>query len=118
MAPHDLLARLVALFPDYAVYWDDPGNCFRDEDGSFTLHGAFSGFSSYFGDNYERFSKDRLAALADFLGECMSEPDSNLRDAATTCFLENVSCERFSKEFEGYLCGEPLKFYANWNHPN
>jgi hypothetical protein len=117
MAPPELLARLIALFPDFASHWDDAGNCFRDDDGSFTLHGAFTEFSTYFRDNYEQFSKDRLSALADFLDECMTEPDSVLDNAAATCFLENVSCERFSKEFEGYLRGEPLKFYAYWNNP-
>ncbi len=114
MSPQEVLVRLIELFPDFAACWNDPDNCFREDDGAFTYCGAFAEFSSYFRDGYEQFSEDKIAALGKLLSECMSVPDSELDTAAATCFLENVTFERFSPEFEKYLCGEPLAFYKRW----
>jgi hypothetical protein len=113
--PRALLDRLVALFPEFAAYWDSPGNCFRDDDGSFTLHGAFAQFSFFFDECYEWLPADRVAALAAFLTECLASPHSDLDNAAVTCFLENVAGERFHHDFRRYLSGEPLKFYSQWD---
>ena len=50
MTPEALLDRLTALFPDFRAHWGDPGNCFRDDDGSYTLHGVFAEFTSFYRD--------------------------------------------------------------------
>jgi len=34
MTAHSILERLVTLVPDFAVCWNDPGNCFREDDGA------------------------------------------------------------------------------------
>jgi hypothetical protein len=117
MSPQELLDRLVLLFPEFAACWDGPGNYFRDDDRTFTPHGAFAVFSHFFKERYEHLPKDRIAALADFLSECMADPHSDLDNAAATCFLENVAGERFSGEFRGYLRGEPLAYYSQWDRP-
>src|SRR5688500_10144342 len=43
-----ILEQLVALFPGFRGHWDNPGNCFREDDGSFTSQGVFAEFSGYF----------------------------------------------------------------------
>ena len=115
MPPEELLARLVALFPDFAAHWDDPENDAHEPDGSFTLHDAFAEFSVYFSEQYEALAPERLQALSWLLLECMADPDSDLDEAAATGFLENVAGERFHSDFERYLIGRPLEFYAQWS---
>jgi len=115
MPPDELLARLVRLFPDFGEHWEGPDNEERDEDGSFTLHGAFAEFSVYFSERYEELPAERLQGLSWLLLECMAEPDSDLDEAAASGFLENVAAERFHEDFERYLIGRPLEFYAQWS---
>lgn len=52
--------------------------------------------------------------LAAFVVECMSSSDKELGNAAATCFLENLTHERFSKDFENYLAGDALDFYRRF----
>src|SRR3954465_3940020 len=88
MTPRALLDRLMALFPDFREYWDDPGNCFRDDDGSFTLHGVFAEFTRFFRERHAALPVDRIAALGAFVSECMvPADDSPLDNAAATCFV-------------------------------
>lgn len=115
MPPDELLARLVGLFPEFAAHWDDPDNEAREDDGSFTLHGAFAEFSLFFSERYEELAPERVQGLAWLLLECMVEPDSELDEAAATGFLENVAAERFHADFERYLLGRPLDFYMQWS---
>jgi hypothetical protein len=64
MAPDELLARLIRLFPDFGDHWDGPDNDEREPDGSFTLRGAFTEFSLYFSEHYEELSPQRLQGLS------------------------------------------------------
>jgi len=114
-SPQATLDRLVEIFPDFATYWRDPENVFRNDDGSFTYCGAFSEFSHYFRDRYEELHPDFVATLGVFISECVASSSNELADAAATCFLENVSGERFSREFECHLTGSALQFYQAWN---
>ena len=91
MTPEELLGRLVRLFPDFAE------------------------FSQYFREHYEELPAERVQGLAWLLLECMADPESDLDDAATSGFLENVAAERFHDDFERYLIGRPLEFYAQWS---
>jgi hypothetical protein len=115
MTPQALLDRLVGLFPEFAEHWDDPDNDAREPDGSFTLGGTFEEFSQYFREHYEELPALRVQGLAWLLLECMADPDSDLDDAASSGFLENVAAERFHEDFERYLTGRPLEFYAQWS---
>ena len=115
MTPEALRDRLVRLFPDFAEAWEEADNEAVDEDGSFSLEGAFAEFSRYFCEHYEELPAPRVQGLAWLLLECMAEPDSDLDDAATSGFLENVAAERFHEDFERYLIGRPLEYYAQWS---
>ena len=42
MTPEELVGSLTGLFPDFAVHWQAADNPAREEDGSFTLCGAFA----------------------------------------------------------------------------
>ena len=114
MTPDELVGRLVGLFPDFAAHWEASDNPSRQDDGSSTLCGAFAEFSQYFTESYEELPAERLQALGWVLAECMAESDSELAEAAEECFLENVAAERFHADFERFLIGRPLEFYAQW----
>jgi hypothetical protein len=115
MTPEELVGSLTGLFPDFAAYWEAADNLNREDDGSFTLGGVFAEFSDYFRDGYEGFAAERLQALGWLLAECMAEPDSELAEVTAECFLENVAAERFHADFERFLIGRPLEFYAQWD---
>jgi len=115
MTPETLLDRLVGLFPDFAEHWAEPENEAVDEDGSFSLEDTFAEFSEFFREHYEELPSERVQGLAWLLLECMADPDSDLDDAATSGFLENVAAERFHDDFERYLIGRPLEYYAQWS---
>jgi hypothetical protein len=115
MSPDELLAQLIGLFPEFGEYWEGPDNDARDEDGAFTAHGVFGELSAWFSERYESLPPERIQGLAWVLLECMADPDSELDDAAGSSFLENVAAERFHRDFERYLIGRPLEFYAQWD---
>jgi hypothetical protein len=110
MTPQALLERLVTLFPDFRAYWDDPGNCFRD-DGSFTLHGVFAEFTGFFRERHAVLPADRVAALGAFVSECMAPFDSPLDNAAATCFVENISGEPCERELSPHLVREARRYW-------
>src|SRR5580704_7599752 len=111
MTAEAILDRLVSLFPDFAAAWDNTHNYFRDDDGSFTRCGVFAVFSHYFRDCYEQFSPAQVSGVGWFVTECVASPDTELGDAAATCFLENVAGDRFSRDFRRHLSDEALRFY-------
>jgi len=117
MTPQAILERLVALFPEFAAHWDDPGNCFREDDGSFNSYGVFAEFSGFFRDRYEQLSPDQLGALGQLVSDWAGSPDDELANAVATCFLEHVACERFSRGFRQHLSGEALRYYQLWDCP-
>ena len=114
MTPHVLLDRLVALFPDFRAYWDDPGNCFRNDDGSFSLHGAFAEFTSFFRERHKSLPSGRIAALGAFVSDCIASADGDLNNAAATCFVENVAGEDCDRELARHLVGEARKYWKAW----
>jgi len=91
MSPADVYARLVTIFPDFAGHWESPSNCFREDDGTFSLWGLFAEFSAYFRLHFATFSPSILATLAEFIDECMASPNTDIDNAAATCFLENLA---------------------------
>jgi hypothetical protein len=115
MTPEELVGSLTRLFPDFTARWEAEDNPSREPDGSFTLCGVFAEFSDFFREHYEELAPERLQALGWVLAECMAEPDSDLDEATATCFLENVAAERFHADFERFLIGRPLEFFAQWD---
>jgi hypothetical protein len=115
MTPQMLLDRLVALFPAYQAYWDDPGNCFREDDGTFTLHGVFAEFSSFFREHHQSAPAEAVAALGAFVSECMAPADDGpLDNAAATCFVENIAGEECDRELAQHLSGEARRYLQVW----
>lgn len=114
MTPQTLLTRLVEIFPDFAGYWDDPGNCFREDDGSFTCFGVFAEFSGYFRERQSSIPLDQIAALGAIISECMNCPDEELSNAAATGFLECRAGEPDGVVLKSYLSGEALRFFRSW----
>jgi hypothetical protein len=115
MTPQDLLDRLTALFPDFRAYWDDPGNCFRDDDGPYTLHGVFAEFTGFFRERHAVLPHDRIAALGTFVSECMAPAnDGPLDNAAATCFVENIAGEPYDRELSSHLTGEARRYWQAW----
>jgi hypothetical protein len=115
MTPHGLLGYLVALFPDFRAYWDAPDNCFRDDDGSFTLHGLFMEFTSFFKERHATLPAERVAALGAFVSECMAAPgDPPLGNAAATCFVENIAGDPCDRELAPHLTGDARRYWKAW----
>ncbi|MGC1272418.1 MAG: hypothetical protein WBC44_01830 [Planctomycetaceae bacterium] len=114
LTPHQVLDRLIAILPAFAEQWRSPDNCFRNADGTFSFCGAFAECSHYVRDHYETLAVEQRAQIADFIEECMNPPGTDLDNAAATCFLENLTFERFSSNFERHLKGHSLRFYRDW----
>ncbi len=114
MRPDEILQRLVAILPSFGTYWEAPDNYHQDDDGSFTPCGAFSECSHFVRERYETLTAGQLDELAKFIERCMTLRDTQLADAAATCFLENLTGERFSADFQRHLSGEALKFFKGW----
>jgi hypothetical protein len=97
-----VLHRIVHLFPSFQGYWERSENCFRADDGSFTLHGVLAEFSHYFREQYRSFTVDSIAELAAFLSAGMTA-DPDFDNAVATCFLENIAGEDCSVTVEGRM---------------
>jgi hypothetical protein len=113
LTPRQLFERLVAILPGFGVYCQSPENALAD-DGSLTIYGVFIECSPYVRDQYERLTVEQKRRLGQFVEECMTPPGTDLDNAAATCFLENLTFERFSRDFEGFLDGEALDFYLRF----
>ncbi len=105
MTPPELLAQLTALFPAFAAVWADPGNCFREDDGSFTALGLFSEFYAWFHGRETREPAERLAAPGAFVSACVAA-GGDVADAAALGFLEATT---FAPAFARRLTGEALR---------
>ena len=114
MAPQALLDKLVALFPEFQAYWDDPGNCCREDDGTFTLHGVFSEFTGFFREQYQSLPAENVTALGRFVSDCVASTDEDLHNAAATCFVENVAGDACDRELARHLTGEARKYWQAW----
>jgi len=115
MTPEALVDRLSALFPDFRAHWDDPGNCFRDDDGAFTLHGVFAEFTSFYRERHAALPAVRVAALGVFVSACMAPADDGpLANAAATCFVENIAGEPCDRELSPHLTGEARRYWLAW----
>jgi hypothetical protein len=114
MKPQELIDRLIAMFPDFHAYWDDPRNCFRNDDGAFTLHGAFAEFSRFIRERHALLKSDRVEALGIFVSDCMASTDQDLNNAAATCFIENIAGEDCDRELARHLSGDARKYWKAW----
>jgi len=112
MTPHEILEALIRIRPDYRAYWDDDGNLFRDEDGTFTGCGVFTEFGHFFQEQHTKMKKEELVALGAFIA--LAESDEFLADAAYTCFLENIAGDPPDDTLAPYLSPAATKFIDGW----
>lgn len=106
MTSVQLIDRLVAIFPEFRPYWEAKNY------GSFTLHGVFVVFTSFFYERHELLLADRVAALGTFVSECMAPDDDNLLDnAAATCFVENIAGMPCNHRISPYLTGPARRYW-------
>ena len=107
---------MITLFPEFGAYWESPHNYHRNDDGSFTLCGVFSQFSTFVREHISSLHPTALAELGRFIEQCMELPlSSDLRNAAGACFLENVAGEEFTPALAAHFgsrAKEVLSFYG------
>lgn len=83
-------AELLALCPDFALAWNDECDLFTSDNGVFTVHAVFIVFSHYVADRLSRGRDPALKEVFDYVESKLTEDDSEVDNAATTCFLENL----------------------------
>jgi hypothetical protein len=118
--PATVLKDLVRILPGFAPAWESPGNCFLDDDGSFTYHGLFSELGHYVRDNFEEIEEREREELFGFIESCVSndtQSEDELDNAVCTCFLENVASEPLPPELRKYMGRKSLTFFNEWDNP-
>jgi len=116
MTAIDLHAKLVSLFPEFAVHWDSPGNVFRESDGGFSVCGLFSDFSHFVRECSASLTPHALDEFGLLLEICLDGRDPELDAAASTCFLENISGEDFTSALSSHLGQRSRSFLAQFEH--
>jgi hypothetical protein len=112
--PQALLDHLTVMFPEFRDDWNRPPNCHCADDGTFTLHGVFAQFTGFFKNHVASFTQDRIAALANFVNNCMASGDEALDNAAATCFVENIAGEDCARTIAPYFNGDALIYFERW----
>jgi hypothetical protein len=103
MTPSELHGRLVAIFPQFAAYWESADNLFRETDGSYTVCGVFSHFTHFVREYFPSFQSSALLQLGRLIEDCLAEPHTEISNDTGACFLENMISEEFTSTFAGQL---------------
>jgi hypothetical protein len=110
-----VLTQLIAIFPAFDAHWRNANNVARNAVGSFTYCGALMEFGFFFRERYEQFEVHCIAELGAFVSDCAESSNEELSTAVCTCFLENMSGERFERAFKLHLTGQARRFYESWS---
>src|SRR5262249_39290220 len=117
--PEELLQSLAQILPEFALHWERPDNYFRNDDGSFSLHGVFAELTAFFKDGFWNLSDTQRHTLFEFVEKCvLTDPNSHsgVSNAACTCFLENVAGEgALSRAIDPYLGTKSKEYFDKWN---
>ena len=117
--PKKLLENLIQIAPRFLSAWNNEDNLFIAADGSFSVHGVFSEFSSFIRDNFGLLDENRRKKLFDYIEECVTtdiQSENGVSNAARTCFLENLAGEAaLSNTILKYLGVESKKYFSKWN---
>jgi len=115
--PDEVLTRLCELVPGFRTTWQD--SMFIEKDGSFSVHGVFSEFSSYLHSHFIEFDEASWEGLFEYIEQCVTTDtysDSGVANAACTCFLENIAGEgALSRKASHYLGPESRKYFDRWD---
>ena len=115
--PDELLAQLCELVPGFGPAWRD--SLFIGDDGSFTVHGVFSEFSSYVHDHFAELDADTWTKLFRYVERCVAtdiHSEAGVSNGACTCFLENIAGEgALSHAVSPYLGPESRNYFDQWN---
>lgn len=103
VSPESIRDSLLAACPEFAHRWNDPGNCFVDDDGAFSYSGLFAEFSHHIRDNYASISTGTLKVIANVVESGLSTQHPELHDAIATCFVENLEYEPFTDQLKSKL---------------
>jgi hypothetical protein len=82
--------ELLALRPDFRPWWDDERDLWSHNEGECTTHGVFSAFSHFVADRLSRGPAPELSPVFEYVESKLDDEDSEVSNAATTCFLENL----------------------------
>ncbi len=114
--PQELLARLFEFVPGFRAAWQD--SLFVEKDGSFSMHGVFSEFSTYVHAHFPEFDEATWKGLFDYIEQCVTtdvHSGAGVANAACTCFLENIAGEGLlSRTVAPYLGPESRKYFDEW----
>jgi len=117
--PEELLENLVQIAPEFLSAWNNEDNLFIDKDGSFSVHGVFTEFSSFMRDNFGLLDENRRKKLFDYIEECVTtdiHSENGVSNAACTCFIEDHAGEGvLSNTILKYLGVESKKYFDKWN---
>lgn len=83
-------AELLALRPDFRPWWDDERDLWKRDGEDFTTHAVFAVFSHFVADRLSCGPAPELAAVFDYVESKLDDEDSEVSNAACTCFLENL----------------------------
>ncbi|HEU4557888.1 MAG TPA: hypothetical protein VFS20_08570 [Longimicrobium sp.] len=103
---------LAEIFPELAQQF--PDSDFRDENDVLSRCGAFFEASRFVRDRLDRLSPEDLARIGRFITECMTTPESDLDNAAATCFLENLAYEPAADAIAPYLSGNAAEYFRQF----
>jgi hypothetical protein len=96
MTPSEVHDRLVAIFPEFAAYWESSDNLFHERDGSYTVCGVFSHFTHFLREYFPSLQSSALSELRQFIEDCLAEPHTEISNETGACFLENMISEQFT----------------------
>lgn len=117
--PEELLKTLVQIVPEFTLHWERADNYFRNDDGTFSVHGVFAELTSYLRDSFWKLSDAQRRLLFEFIEKgVLTDPNSQsgVSNAACTCFLENVAGEGdLSRAIAPYLGTKSKEYFDKWN---
>lgn len=105
-----ILHRLDGILPGFAAYWQSADNVFAGGDQPASLCGVFAACSHYVRERASELPLEQASELGAFVTECMSEPGTELDEAAATCFLENLAYEPGAARLLPHLSGRALQY--------
>jgi len=104
MKETDLITRLEGISPGFATYAHSAQHDYSID----SIHGVFCSYTEY----VREYPPDNWAAVASFVNSIVDASESQLSNAACTCFLENIA--EPNHPIECHLAGFAKSFWEAW----